>query len=293
MTLGLCPKCRQTVSSEQSFCPHCGQHLIAKSWKKSQLAGIGTGLIVAFGVLSFFGWYVFSGGEAERGGTEKGCEEQSLAFVYSKQVVKSDLTFPSSAHFPRSPSSGDVTVSNLGKCTHQVVAWVDSNNPLGAKIRTYYTVIMQYRKTTKDWYHLTKYLAFDQSRQALRIKADKLRNSYETNPPAPPKMFSKNKGPRARTDSDAPKLSSAAFKGYLGFAAKSKEGPSDGPTCESYGGQPVVDRHYSVVLHMGRRDAVRTNVIFYGENQYVTFKIESTDFWGNKLTNIALCHFAG
>ena len=58
-------------------------------------------------------------------------------------------------------------------------------------------------------------------------------------------------------------------------------------------GQPVVDQLYGVVLHMGRRDALRSNIIYYGQYQYVTFRIETKNFWGSHNTVIALCHFAG
>jgi len=359
MALGQCPNCRHSVSSGQSYCPYCGKNLIIKDWKISRTIGSGAVLIVAFGFLSFLGWYAFGGGEDRKRGTEKDCEDQSFAFVYSKQVIKSDLTFPSSANFPQSPSSRDVSVSNIGGCTHQVVAWVDSNNPLGAKIRTYYTVIMQYRHPAKDWFHLTPYIAFDQSREALVKKANMLRLSYKKHPPAPPKTIFTDSDSRARSDSDAPVLNAqdslkeiqrmlavrgydigpidgfygpktrkaisnfqsrerlnidgypskellkilnslankaankAANKGYLGFAAKSDEGLSNGSTCRSYGGRPVADQLYGVVLHMGRRDALRSNIIYYGQYLYVTFRIETKNFWGSHNTVIALCHFAG
>ncbi len=81
-------------------------------------------------------------------------------------------------------------------------------------------------------------------------------------------------------------------KDYLGFADKSSEGPSNGSICRSFGGAPVLDQHYGVVMRMGRRDAKRSNVIYHGGHQYVTFNFETSNFWGRD-TVIALCHFAG
>jgi peptidoglycan hydrolase-like protein with peptidoglycan-binding domain len=400
----------------------------SKDWKKFGEIWSGAALIVTFGVLGFVGWYIFGGGEDGKGGTEKGCEDKAFAFVYSKQVIKPELKYLSSPGFPQAPSTRsrsnrDVSISNLGGCTHQVMAWVDANNLLGARVRTYYTVIMQYRSTTKDWYHLTQYLALDQSREALRNKANKLRISYKTAIPpapqktippvpqktialgapktssltapktssltapktssltapktialaapktgsrarqktispaapkmsslAPPKTISPNSDSRARSDSDVPvlnskdslkeiqkllslrgydvgpidglygskvrkaisnfqsreglkidgqpsrellkKLNAVANKAYLDFAAKSGEGPSDESTCRSYGGQPVLGQHYGVVLRMGRHDPKHSNIIYYGQYNYVTFRIDTETFWGHN-TVFALCHFPG
>ena len=82
-------------------------------------------------------------------------------------------------------------------------------------------------------------------------------------------------------------------KGYLAFAAKSDQGPSNGSSCRSFGGEQVVGGHYTVVMDMGRRDTVRANVIYHGGHQYVAFSIETSNFWGGKNTVVALCHFAG
>ena len=82
-------------------------------------------------------------------------------------------------------------------------------------------------------------------------------------------------------------------KNYLDFAAKSNEGPSNGSTCRSYGGQPLLGQHQKVVMHMGRRDPKLSNVIYHGGHHYVTFSVETSSFWGSKDTVVALCHFAG
>ena len=82
-------------------------------------------------------------------------------------------------------------------------------------------------------------------------------------------------------------------KDYLGFAAKTDGGPSSGSTCQSYGGQPLIDQHQSVVMSMGRRDAKQPNIIYHGGHRYVTFSIEKETFWGKKESFVALCHFSG
>ena len=82
-------------------------------------------------------------------------------------------------------------------------------------------------------------------------------------------------------------------KDYLGFAHISDQGATDGSTCRSYGGQLLLDEHYGIVMRMGRRDAKRSNVIYHGGHQYVTFSMETSDFWGRGNTVAALCHFAG
>jgi hypothetical protein len=416
----------------------------SKGRKTSETIWSGAALITSFGVLGLVGWYVLAGGEDGKGGTEKGCEDKVFAFVYSKKVIKPELKYLSSPNFPQAPStqarsSRDVSVANLGGCTHQVVAWVDANNLLGARVRTYYTVIMQYRDATKDWYHLAQYMALDQSSEALRNKANKLRKSYKsgmpparpktvltarpntipitipikpprtvpitrpktvpaarpkTVPAAPPKTVlaarpktvpAANDSP-ARSVSDAPqlkpkdslkeierlpavrgvdvgppdgvnapkarkpksdyqsteglrvngqnskerlekmksaankdgqtseerlkkmkaaadkdgqtseerlkKMKAAANDDYLKFAAKSNEGPTSDPTCRSHGGQPVVGEQYDVVMGSGRIADTPYNVIYYGGNRYVTYKIYESDPTRRQLgTEIGLCRF--
>ncbi len=86
---------------------------------------------------------------------------------------------------------------------------------------------------------------------------------------------------------------SSAENGYIGFAAKSSNGPTKQAACRSYGGLPVVDQHYNVVMRMGRRDSERTNVIYHGGHHYVTFSISTETFWGRRDTIVGLCHFSG
>jgi hypothetical protein len=85
----------------------------------------------------------------------------------------------------------------------------------------------------------------------------------------------------------------AIDKGYLGFAVFSGDGPIEKKSCRFYGGQPIVDQHYNVVMRMGRRDPKRSNVIYHGGHQYVTFSMQTETFWGRKETFVALCHFSG
>ena len=86
-----------------------------------------------------------------------------------------------------------------------------------------------------------------------------------------------------------------AAAGYLDFADKSKEGSVDGAVCRSHGGHRVFNSHYDVVLRAGRSDPELTNVIYYGGYQYVTFKIDTSDFLnrllGTKAYKIGLCQF--
>jgi hypothetical protein len=65
-----CANCGEIVSSEDNYCPHCGEplvikDLILKDWKKSRdwkkfgAIWSGAALIASFGVLGVVGWYVF------------------------------------------------------------------------------------------------------------------------------------------------------------------------------------------------------------------------------------------
>jgi hypothetical protein len=88
------------------------------------------------------------------------------------------------------------------------------------------------------------------------------------------------------------KMKAAANDDYLKFAAKSNEGPTSDPTCRSHGGQPVVGEQYDVVMGSGRIADTPYNVIYYGGNRYVTYKIYESDPTRRQLgTEIGLCRF--
>ena len=87
----------------------------------------------------------------------------------------------------------------------------------------------------------------------------------------------------------------AAAAGYLDFADKSKEGSVDGAACRSHGGRRVFNRHYDVVLSTGRSDPELYNVLYYGDHQYVTFRIDTSNFlnrlFHTKSYDKGLCQF--
>jgi hypothetical protein len=91
-------------------------------------------LVVPLGLLFVF---------AER--TPPGCIDSAngaaLAYVMSQQFVKDRLKAPATTDFP---AYGNVKAEYLGGCKHKVVGYVDSQNALGANIRTHYTAVVRY-----------------------------------------------------------------------------------------------------------------------------------------------------
>lgn len=82
---------------------------------------------------------------------EKDCEDPWNAFWISKTFVERDLVSPKSAEFPKSLNDDGVRTKYLGECTHEVWAYVDSQNGYGAMIRTNYYVKVQNQKGTDNW----------------------------------------------------------------------------------------------------------------------------------------------
>lgn len=78
------------------------------------------------------------------------CRNEGMAFVMSQSFVKRRLKAPASADFP-SGIDRDVKTKYLGDCTHDVWAYVDSQNSFGAKIRTSYYVKLKYDTGTGNW----------------------------------------------------------------------------------------------------------------------------------------------
>lgn len=167
MALVKCHECGTEVSSKAKACPSCG----AKPKRKLSVLKWGAGIFVAF---IAYGAYVDSNmtpeqkaaraearaareaedvkqaAEKKAHDDEKACSNQTTAFVMSQSFVKQRLKAPASADFPYVTDDG-VKTSYRGDCTHEVLAYVDSQNSFGAKIRTKYYVKLKNQKGTDDW----------------------------------------------------------------------------------------------------------------------------------------------
>ena len=92
--------------------------------------------------------------------------------------------------------------------------------------------------------------------------------------------------------------SAVAIRGgdYLTFAKVSnKEKSLTEDDCRKYGGRPVPNSEYDVVMNTARSDDQIYNVFYFSGYQYVTFKIDSANpisrFLGIESHVIALCQF--
>lgn len=83
---------------------------------------------------------------------------------------------------------------------------------------------------------------------------------------------------------------------YRTFAKISnKERALNVDDCRKYGGRPVSNGEYEVVMESGRSDDELYNVLYFSGSQYVTFKIEESNpisrFFGIQNQKVGLCQF--
>jgi len=84
--------------------------------------------------------------------------------------------------------------------------------------------------------------------------------------------------------------------GYLTFVKISNsEKIFDRNECRNYGGRPVNQPEHELVMRVGRSDQYHYNVLWFGQHQYVTYKIDTTSpvsrFFGVKTHSVWLCQF--
>lgn len=92
--------------------------------------------------------------------------------------------------------------------------------------------------------------------------------------------------------------SQAALRGgdYWSFAQVSNsERIFNKHDCRKYGGRPVSQGEHALVMGRGRTDARMYNVLWFGQHQYVTYKIDDTSaisrFFGLRSHKVWLCQF--
>ena len=65
--------------------------------------------------------------------------------------------------------------------------------------------------------------------------------------------------------------------------------------CRNYGGRPVSQQEHELVMRVGRTDQEHYNVLWFGQRQYVTYKIDTTNsvsrFFGVTTHSVWLCQF--
>lgn len=84
--------------------------------------------------------------------------------------------------------------------------------------------------------------------------------------------------------------------GYMTFAKVSNsEKVFSRKECSRYGGRPVSQHEHELVMRAGRSDQNHYNVLWFGQHQYVTYKIDTTSsvsrFFGVTTHKVWLCQF--
>ncbi|MGH6898985.1 MAG: zinc-ribbon domain-containing protein [Geminicoccaceae bacterium] len=184
MALEPCPNCSKKISPSAGSCPHCGHPLSDKVWNEARRVRRNRGIIGTVLVVLLVGWCSIYSASNDRSvedsssRAERECEDDVVAFVGTQEFVRESLKSPSTADFP-SIVDDDVSVTYLGNCAHQIVAYVDAENAFGGTIRTYYTAIMEYRRSSDAWYHWTLGLSFADTRAEIAANAQVNRTAYE------------------------------------------------------------------------------------------------------------------
>jgi hypothetical protein len=140
-----CKVCGKDVASSAGTCPHCGVSYPAQKMTRAAW-------ILVLGLFLILGWCAMNSNTPEKKEerAQSHCDDKWAAYSMSQEFVKKSLKAPSSAEFPRMEDS-EVTVDYLGDCTHEVHAYVDSQNSFGAKLRSRYTVQLKNERGTSTW----------------------------------------------------------------------------------------------------------------------------------------------
>ena len=108
---------------------------VAKRDKRGRVAGT----IFAIAALLGAAWLI---GSTCDGGSSQPDHDKGIAFVMAQKFVKAELLSPATAEFPG--ASFNQHTKYLGNKQYEITSWVDSQNALGAVIRTHYRAVVEY-----------------------------------------------------------------------------------------------------------------------------------------------------
>jgi hypothetical protein len=140
----ICPPCQIFQPDSAVKCPKCGQPLshVTPPQQKSSF-GIGGMLLIVIGVI-VAGAFISGITDHSASGPD-----DIEAYVMAKQFVSNRLVSPGSAKFGESWES---KIQNLGNARWQVAGFVDSQNRMGALVRSEYVCTMRYEGgPNKTW----------------------------------------------------------------------------------------------------------------------------------------------
>lgn len=81
------------------------------------------------------------------------CTDKFGAYFAGQEFVKRKLKSPSSADFPHTGDK-DVYITIMDECEFHIRGYVDANNAFGVKVRTNYSMLIEYSRANRSW-HLT------------------------------------------------------------------------------------------------------------------------------------------
>jgi ribosomal protein L40E len=133
MALKPCRECGQEVSTDAKSCPHCGtKHPTGKR------KPLGCGMLILVIVLGGIAASVFDTGGPSESERSEDRRERDLRFygvIACENAVRNALISPSTARFQGGTNHGVVLADSIVR----VRSWVDSQNRMGATLRSTFT----------------------------------------------------------------------------------------------------------------------------------------------------------
>lgn len=137
MALIKCKECGKEISKKADSCPNCGFNL--KKEKENLNQGIGCLVLI---VLIILGWLWIDSIEVSEPEPWDQRDNSSMAYIMTRDWVTERLVSPSSAEFPGLLSRSEHTTKLSGQ-RYKIESYVDSQNRMGATIRTYFVAEVQ------------------------------------------------------------------------------------------------------------------------------------------------------
>ncbi|MCG2590397.1 zinc ribbon domain-containing protein [Rhodohalobacter sulfatireducens] len=141
MALVNCKECEREISSDADTCPHCGYSI--KKEREEKESAIGCLIVVFIIIAGFYFW-------PESSSNEKPWNERdnsTMAYIMAENWVKDRLISPSTAEFPGTLEYRD-HISRLPDQIYEIDSYVDSQNQMGAMVRTPFFARIQ--QTSED-----------------------------------------------------------------------------------------------------------------------------------------------
>ena len=138
MALTKCKECGKEISKKADTCPNCGFNQKKSKGKKWQAFGCLFWIFIIFLVFTWISNWEFS--ENTTPWNER--DNSIMAYIMTEDWVKERLVSPATAEFPSASVKREHT-TRLNNQRYRIESYVDSQNRMGATLRTFFTAEVQ------------------------------------------------------------------------------------------------------------------------------------------------------